>query len=94
MPWHGAIGYDVPYMFTMPELTSQAIERADYHAPTRTMQIVFRSGAAYHYAAVPPHVFRELIAHQSPGWYFQNQVRGRYRERKVHWDAAMADCAA
>ena len=81
-------------MFPMPVLNSTAIERADYHAPSATMQIVFRSGAAYHYAAVPSHVFRELIAHQSPGWFFQHHVRGRFRERKVRWDAAMADVAA
>ena len=78
----------------MPELNSGAIERADYHAPSRTMQIVFRSGRAYHYAAVPAHVFRELVAHPSPGRFFRNHVRDRYRERKVLWDAAMADCAA
>lgn len=78
----------------MPVLNSQAIERAEYDTASRSMLLVFRSGGAYIYSAVPPYVYRELLAHRSPGWFFRNHVRGRFREARTEWDAALADCAA
>ena len=74
----------------MPQLNSPAIERADYDAGSATMQIVFRSGQAYHYAGVPLFVFRDLVLHASPGWFFQTHIRDRYRETRVEWDPCQA----
>ena len=78
----------------MPLVNSRAIERAEYDPSSRSMLLVFRSGGAYVYSAVPHQVFRELLRHPSPGWFFQNRVRGRFREARTRWDAALADCAA
>lgn len=60
------------------QLTSAAIERAEYHDATRTMLLAFRSGGAYLYHDVPRHVYEALVTSASPGRAFHARVDGRY----------------
>ena len=64
----------------MPYLNSSAIVRAEYDAPTRTLQIWFRSGAhAYDFHNVPETVYQGLIQASSAGSYYDRYIKDRYR---------------
>lgn len=62
----------------MPALDSEAIDRADYDAPRRTLFMRFASGEWYAYLDVPQDVFDALLAAESKGGYFLRAVRDRF----------------
>jgi WD40 repeat protein len=57
---------------------SQALGRAGYDTLTGGLEIEFRSGAAYRYAAVPPQIYDSLLRAESKGRYFSEEIRGKY----------------
>ena len=48
-----------------------------------TLELEFRSGAIYHYFAVPHAVVQGLIAAESKGAYFNRHVRNRFRYQRL-----------
>ncbi len=62
---------------------SQAIRAIGYHHATKTLQVVFASGEAYRYANVPLQTFKNFMAAESKGHYFEKHIRGRFDYWKV-----------
>ncbi len=63
----------------MPTVDSDAIAQVEYEASARTLFVRFTSGDWYAYLDVPPLAFRRLLAAESKGRFFQDDVRDRYR---------------
>ena len=72
----------------MPVVDSDAIARAEYDAPTRTLFVHFTRGAWYAYLDVAPGVFTRMTAASSKGCFFQDEVRGRYAHLKLDVSAS------
>ena len=63
-------------------LDSSLLAAAAYSAH-QTLELEFRSGAVYRYFAVPPIVFRSLLAATSKGAYFNRNVRNNSTYQRV-----------
>lgn len=63
----------------MHTLSSSAIRGVDYDESTQKMTIYFRSSGGYTFYGVPWDVYTGLINSGSPGTYYNNHIRGRYR---------------
>lgn len=63
-------------MMSMRPLRSSAISAAGYDPETRTLEIEFVSGRSYTHPDVPPYVFENLLAAESPGRYYQQNIKG------------------
>ena len=48
-----------------------------------SLDLVFRTGAVYRYFAVPARIVEGLRAASSPGAYFQNHIRNRFRYHRL-----------
>jgi len=67
----------------MPYLKSSAISRAEYIKQTATLQIWFvESGGPYDYYGVPESIYLGLISASSPGTYYNDYIRDRYRSNR------------
>lgn len=64
---------------TLQSVSSSNIAAVGYDADTQTLAVEFRSGGTYEFYDVPEAVYQGLLSASSPGSYFQNEVRGRYR---------------
>ncbi len=62
---------------------SSNIAKASFDGNTRTMQIEFTTGGVYAYDDVPHEVYNEMCEAESVGRYFQANVRGRFKYRKL-----------
>jgi hypothetical protein len=63
----------------MTYLDSSAILAVDYNPWSMDMTIQFTSGGSYTFHGVPESVFQGLITASSPGTYYNQNIRGRYR---------------
>ena len=57
---------------------SSVIAEVGYEPQTAVLEIVFTSGEAYRYYAVPPSVHRGLLAARSVGGFFSERIRDVY----------------
>lgn len=64
-------------------VTSSTVVSAGYDEGSRAMEIEFVGGAVYRYDGVPRRVFEELLAADSVGRYFNEQVRDVYAFTRV-----------
>jgi hypothetical protein len=48
-----------------------------------TLELTFRSGAIYHYVAVPATVVDGFVAARSKGTYFNRYIRSHFRFQRV-----------
>ena len=68
---------------------SSTLWSAGHDAQSAVLELQFRNGAVYHYAAiyqnflVPPSVYRDLLGAHSKGTYFNQNIRGRYPYQRV-----------
>jgi len=62
----------------VPITGSSSISGAGYDPDTESMEIVFHNGRRYTYPDVPVHVYEGLMAADSPGSYFNSEIKGRY----------------
>ncbi|HRI81345.1 MAG TPA: KTSC domain-containing protein [Opitutaceae bacterium] len=60
-------------------MNSSAIADVAYDPSSRTLQITFRSGGTYTFHGVPADIYRGLITASSPGSFYHNHIRGRFR---------------
>lgn len=65
-------------------LRSSVLVTAGYDASTAELELEFASGDVYRYYAVPPSVFKALLAAESPGAYFNTQITDRYPTRQQY----------
>jgi len=64
-------------------LESSVFTAARYSDEEQSLYLEFRSGAIYRYFDFPPHQYREFLAGDSKGRYFNQQILGRFREQRV-----------
>ena len=62
-------------------LSSSAIERILYDEEARALFICFRETGRYIYSDVPPGIYEGLKRAPSPGRYFNECIKRRYRCR-------------
>jgi hypothetical protein len=65
-------------------IESSVLRSVGYSPQTAELEIEFRSGDVYRYYAVPPRVYRELIAADSPGAYFNRNISDRFPARQQY----------
>jgi len=72
---------------TSPELTRTTVDSSVLlsvaYSSDSTLELVFTSGAVYHYFSVPRVVLDGLLAAVSKGAYFNRNVRARFRHQRV-----------
>lgn len=73
---------------TLETVESDVIHAVGYDDETSVLEIIFNSGAIYHYRNVPRQVFEELMEAESKGSYFQNNIRDEFEYWQ--WDVPMA----
>lgn len=62
---------------------SSNMRSVGYDRETETLEVEFQSGDIYRYFHVPERVHEGLIRASSKGSYFHDNIRERYRFRKV-----------
>jgi hypothetical protein len=67
----------------MPPVYSSRMDDVSYDADNATMTITFKDGKTYEYYAVPESVYDSQIAAPSPGVFFDSNVKGHYKFRRL-----------
>lgn len=62
----------------MPVVDSSAIDRVDYDAAARVLEVRFVTGRRYRYEDVPRAVYARFVAARSKGQFFNAEIRDRY----------------
>ena len=57
---------------------STTMRSVGYEAKSRVLEIEFDSGAVYQYIGVPTRTHERLMAAESKGQYFNNEIRDLY----------------
>ncbi len=65
-------------------VTSSVLRSIGYDSNTAELEIEFTSGDVYRYYTVPPRVYRELLAADSLGAYFNTHVSDTYPTRQQY----------
>jgi hypothetical protein len=60
------------------QLESSNLKRCMYDIETETLAIQFASGKVYTYQGVPASIYNGLLEADSPGQYFNNNIKGVY----------------
>jgi hypothetical protein len=66
---------------TVPIKGCSDTTRASYDLKTLDLSITFMNGASCRYASVPFSIFTSLVAAESPGRYWNENIKGGYRNR-------------
>ncbi len=66
----------------MPNLRSSNLASADYDSDTRLLEITFKSGGTYTYENVDEGTFDGLMAAPSPGVYFFDHIKDKFKYTK------------
>lgn len=64
-------------------LKSSRIRSAEYNDSTEALTIEFVNGGKYKYFSVPESIYQELIKSQSPGKYFDQNIKPHFSCAKV-----------
>jgi len=62
---------------------SSNIAAIGYDSTSKTLEVEFKTGAAYQYQNVPSSVVRALRKAQSIGGYFSKQIKSNYEGKKL-----------
>ncbi|MGH9944017.1 MAG: KTSC domain-containing protein [Pyrinomonadaceae bacterium] len=62
---------------------SSMIHAVGYDSKTRTLEVVFNSGRTYCYEAVPPKVYKELLAAEAKGRDMRDEIIEMYLDRPL-----------
>lgn len=60
---------------------SKALKAVGYDAPTRALQLLFRTGKLYEYLDVPPEVYDGLTTSAHPWTEWQTHIKATYDYR-------------
>jgi hypothetical protein len=64
-------------------VTSSNVRSIGYDPTAGTLEVEFYKGSIYQYFNVPETVYAALIRASSKGRYLNDQIKGRYRFRKI-----------
>lgn len=67
----------------MQTLVDSSLLSSIEYLSDRTLELTFRSGVTYRYAAVPEAVVDGFIAAESKGAYFNRHVRNRFHYQRL-----------
>jgi len=68
---------------TMQDVESTSIKQVGYDEATQVLTVVFvTTGETYEYYDVPADVFAQLMAAESKGKFFFENIRDKYRSEK------------
>ncbi|HEY0469120.1 MAG TPA: KTSC domain-containing protein [Polyangiaceae bacterium] len=70
------------------------MDSVGYHAERFVLRVLFKSGAAYDYAGVPPEVKDALLGAESIGTYLAKHIKGRFPTTKIELAPATATPAS
>jgi hypothetical protein len=70
-------------MIEMKPLISSNLAAAGYDLETKVLDIEFNNGTRYSYDEVPAETATGIFTASSPGQYFRNFIKGRYRFYKA-----------
>ncbi len=59
-------------------IASEVLASVGYEQEEAILEIEFRNGRIYHYYAVPPSIYKALVASESAGNYFNDEIKDRY----------------
>ncbi len=62
---------------------STTLRSAGHDARSAILELQFRNGAVYQYFLVPPSVYQDLLGASSKGVFFNRNIRGTYRYRRI-----------
>lgn len=65
-------------LLTHHALESSMLKSCAYDEESQTLEVIFHNGDTYVYRSVPVHVHQELIASESCGRYFGQNIRGQF----------------
>lgn len=68
------------------DVKSSHISHIGYNHEEQTLSVKFHTGPVYVYAGVHPVVFKEFLAAESPGKYFQSNVRNIFETKRIYSD--------
>ena len=71
-------------MLEWQDVKSSNISRVGYDPDTQTLGVQFHTGPAYEYKGVHPVVHKELLVAESPGKYFQANVRNVFETKRIY----------
>lgn len=60
---------------------STALEGADYSPATQTLTVTMKGGRTYDYEKVDQKTYDGLIGGESPGKFFQSNIRGKFTHK-------------
>lgn len=60
-------------------VNSENLSRVRYDEKTATLEIEFNGGRVYQYFDVPQAIFEALLAAESHGKFFHEQIKGHFR---------------
>jgi hypothetical protein len=66
---------------------STTLTAVAYDSASQVLQLNFRSGAIYYYFGVPVGVYQDLMAADSKGSYFNQNIRNRFPYHRLVDDA-------
>jgi hypothetical protein len=64
-------------------LDSTILASAAYDIAAGVLELEFRSGALYHYFSVPLSLYRDLIAADSKGHFFNHSIRNCFPQARL-----------
>lgn len=64
-------------------VNSSNLQSIGYDPKSKTLEIEFHSGGIYQYSNVPTSIYDALMSASSRGSFFQNNIRDRFRYRKI-----------
>lgn len=62
---------------------SKVLKSVGYDEATATLEVEFKNGGLYEYVDVPPEAHSELILAPSKGTYFGDNIRDKYRFKRI-----------
>ncbi len=69
----------------MLPIDSSVISHVDYDDIRQEMRIVFTSNSIYTYVGVTPDLYKEFLAAESKGIFFNTRIRDKYRFVKRYY---------
>ncbi len=64
-------------------LNSTTLARVSYQRGSAMLELEFRDGSVYPYAEVSEALHHDLLRAESPGFYFNRWIRGRFPHLQV-----------
>jgi len=73
---------NVPAITRRCPTESSVIERFDWYPVTKILTIIFKTGSSYTYIEVPREVAEGFLHDDSPGTFYNENIKGQYRSEK------------